>query len=100
MTSITTGQSAGALQRAAGLTLAAKADLEAELRRLNEQLSVAPTLWDGAGARAFSAAFVAWSDQQRRVLDILGWLHDQLVAVEHLNAATDAAQAAVFGGAA
>jgi len=98
MTASLTGQEAGALERAASLTLAARADLEATLRDLTQRVGLGASQWDGAGARAFRAAYDGWADQQRRVLATLQWFSDQLRAVEALNAATDASQATTFGG--
>lgn len=98
MTSPLTGQVTGALDRAATLALAAKADLDAQLSQLNAQLAPDASRWDGAGARAFSSTYAAWSEQQLRVVAALQWFHDQLRAIEALNAATDAAQAQSFGG--
>lgn len=97
MTTTLTGQVAGALERAATLALAAKADLDQQLARLTEQVSLGAGSWDGAGARAFQVAYGGWAEQQRRVVAALQWFHDQLRAIEALNAATDAAQADSFG---
>ncbi len=94
-----TGQVAGALERGATLTLAAKTDLDGQLVRLTQQVSLGAGSWDGAGARAFQQAFAGWAEQQQRVLTTLQWFHDQLRAVESLNLATDAATAESFGGA-
>ncbi|WP_300679813.1 WXG100 family type VII secretion target [Nocardioides sp.] len=97
MTVPITGQVAGALDRAAMLTLAAHADLEAQLGRLGQDVAATSGRWEGAGARAFAAAYDAWATQQRSVLATLVWFHDQLRAIEALNGSTDTALAAGFG---
>ncbi|UDY23704.1 WXG100 family type VII secretion target [Nocardioides sp. Kera G14] len=97
MSATITGQVTGALDRAATLTLAAKADLDAQLVRLGQELTMGSGTWSGAGANAFQCAFDGWATQQRRLLASLQWFHDQLRAIEALNAATDAGQAGSFG---
>ena len=92
----TTGQVVGALDRAARLALAARADLDALLGSLSGQVALG-SRWQGAGGRAFASAYADWARQQQRVTATLQWFHDQLAAVERLNIATDQAQAAAVG---
>jgi uncharacterized protein YukE len=94
--SLTTGQVVGALDRGAGLALTAKADLDGLLGSLSGQVALG-SRWQGAGGRAFTAAYAEWAGQQQRVTAKLQWFHDQLAAVERLNLATDQAQAAALG---
>ena len=93
MSVTTTGQVVGALDRAASLALSAKADLDGLLGSLSGQVALG-SRWQGAGGRAFAAAYAEWARQQHRVTEKLQWFHDQLAAVERLNVATDQAQAA------
>jgi WXG100 family type VII secretion target len=92
-----TGQEVGALDRAAGLVLSAKADLDGLLGTLSGQVALG-SRWQGAGGRAFASAYAEWERQQVRVTAKLQWFHDQLTAVERLNLATDQSQAAALGG--
>lgn len=92
----TTGQVVGALDHAARLALAARSDLDAILGSLGGQVALGAR-WQGAGGRAFAAAYTDWAHQQQRVTAKLQWFHDQLAAVERLNVATDQAQAAAVG---
>lgn len=96
MTATTTGQVVGALDRAARLVLCAKADLDGVLASLTGQVALG-SRWQGAGGRAFASAYSEWARQQTRVTAKLQWFHDELVAVERLNLATDQAQAASIG---
>jgi uncharacterized protein YukE len=89
----TTGQVVGALDRAARLTLAARADLDALLGSLSGQVALGAR-WQGAGGRAFTSAYADWARQQQRVTATLQSFHDRLAAIERLNVATDQAQAA------
>ncbi|MDH2412640.1 hypothetical protein [Nocardioides sp. CER19] len=91
-----TGQEVGALARAAGLALSAKADLDGLLATLSSQVALG-SRWQGAGGRSFTSAYAEWERQQLRVTAKLQWFHDQLAAVERLNLATDHAQAAALG---
>ena len=96
MSSTTTGQVIGALDRAARLALSAKADLDGLLASLSGQVALG-SRWQGAGGSAFAAAYAEWARQQTRVTAKLQWFHDQLAAVERLNVATDDAQATAVG---
>jgi len=96
MTATTTGQVVGALDRAARLALSAKADLDGLLASLTGQVALG-SRWQGAGGRAFASTYAEWARQQTRVTSKLQWFHDELVAVERLNLATDHAQAAAIG---
>lgn len=91
----TTGQVVGALDRAAALALAAKADLDGLLGSLSGRVALGAR-WQGAGGRAFASAYAEWAGQQQRVTAKLQWFHDQLAATERLNVATDQAQAAAL----
>jgi uncharacterized protein YukE len=99
MSVTTTGQVVGALDRAAHLALSAKADLDGLLGSLSGQVALG-SRWQGAGGRAFGAAYADWARQQQRVTAKLQWFADQLAAVERLNIATDQAQAAAVGSSA
>ena len=96
MSAMKTGQVVGALDRAAHLTLSAKADLDGLLASLSGQVALG-SRWQGAGGRAFASAYAEWARQQTRVTAKLQWFHDQLATVERLNLATDQAQAAAVG---
>jgi uncharacterized protein YukE len=93
MSSTTTGQVVGALDRAAVLALSAKTDLDGLLGSLSSQVALG-SRWQGAGGTAFAAAYAEWARQQTRVTAKLQWFHDQLAAVERLNVTTDDTQAA------
>lgn len=98
MTITTTGQVVGALERAAGLAIDAKADLDGLLATLSGQVALGPARWSGAGARAFQSAYAEWADAQAKVTAKLQWFSDQLVAVERLNVNNDEAVSAAFRG--
>lgn len=96
MSGTTTGQVVGALDRAGRLALDAKADLDGLLTSLSGQVALG-NRWSGAGGRAFASAYAEWAEQQARVTAKLQWFHDQLLATERLNVATDQSQAAALG---
>ncbi|MFT4288339.1 WXG100 family type VII secretion target [Nocardioides sp.] len=98
MTSSTTGQVVGALDRAAGLALDAKADLDGLLTTLSGRVALGSAQWSGAGARGFRTAYAEWADAQASVTAKLQWFSDQLMAVERLNVDNDEAVSAAFRG--
>lgn len=90
-------QGAGALPRGAAAVAEAQQDLEAIRVRLEGLVAALAGRWVGAGGSAFLAFHQAWSERQRTITQALAEFEATLLAVDRDLAATDAAQATVFG---
>lgn len=95
----TIGLTTGALERAAGLVAAARADLLGVGGRLSTRLAQSQGGWRGSGARAFAAFHMTWSERQRAIVAALDGFEAALRASEAISQRTDAEQARAYVGA-
>lgn len=96
----TIGLTTGALDRAAGLVGAARADLLGLGGRLTARLAESQNGWRGSGARSFAAFQMTWGERHRAIVAALDGFEGALRASEALNQQTDAEQARAYAGAA
>lgn len=95
----TIGLTTGALERAAGLVAAARADLLDVSGRLTARLAQSQSGWRGSGARAFAAFHMSWSERHRAIVAALDGFEAALRASEAVTERTDAEQARTYAGA-
>ncbi|BBH17656.1 hypothetical protein Back2_19430 [Nocardioides baekrokdamisoli] len=96
----TIGLTTGALDRAAALVGAARADLLGLGGRLTARLAESQTGWRGDGARSFSSFQITWSERHREIVGALDGFEAALRSSEAITQRTDVEQAQTYAGAA
>lgn len=90
------GQGEGVLANAAGLVAAAKGDLDALSREMDDRIAALRGRWQGQGGQAFFVLQQTWVEKQAVIVNALRDFEASLLSTERDNLATDDAQGATF----
>jgi WXG100 family type VII secretion target len=90
------GQGHSTLNKGAALVADAKADFDRISKTLDGQIQGLRGRWQGAGGTAFFTLHLAWTEEQKVIVQALNEFENALTSTERDNVSTDEAQSANY----
>lgn len=88
----------GALRRGAQAVNEAKAAIDAQTKKVRQEIEQVRGFWTGGAAGAFTGLMTSWDSQTVKLNDVLVTLEDALAGTEKDQAATEEEHASTISG--